>query len=291
MPTRKGDKIMSDLHRLMATQDFKSVAELEAFMKGLMNEPIPQFEQEALTDHEKAQDLVFEAYELPHAKALENTMKALTLNPDCIEAFEFLGQLEEVMPIAMAYFEKGIEIGRRLYGAEYRKSHPGEFWIHHETRPFMRCLAFDAMYLYQLGRKQESIAMYEEIIRLNPSDNQGIRDIMMLYMIELNEDEKFVKYSNKFKHDCMVFSRYNKVLFEFKTNGASASASLLLDDAIVYNPHVPALLLSKNATKESAPQYSPGDKNEALYYAEFAYTVWRTVPNALEWLKGAKRKK
>lgn len=255
-------------------------------MKNLMQEPIPQFDQDALTYREKAQDLVYEAYELPPAKAIGYIRKALAFDADCIEAFEFLGQDEEVVPIAMAYFEKGIEIGRRLYGSAYRKTHPGEFWLHHETRPFMRCLSFNALYLYQLGRKQESIAMYEEIIRLNPSDNQGIRDIMMLYLIELNEDEKFRKYAKKFRHDTMVFARYNKVLFEFKTSGASAGASVLLEDALHYNPHVPALLLSKKKPTDSPVHYSPGEKTEALYYAEFAHPVWRQVPGALEWLIG-----
>ena len=286
MTSRKGDKLTTDLHRLMGTQDFKSIEEVEAFMKKLMNEPIPPFEHEALTEREKAQDLVYEAYELPPAKAIDNIRKALSIDADCIEAFEFLGKDEDVIPVAMAYFEKGIEIGRRLYGAAYRKSHPGEFWLHHETRPFMRCLSFNAYYMYQLGRKAESIIMYEEIIRLNPSDHLGIRDLLMLYLIEMNEDEKFRKYTKKFKHDHMVFARYNKALFEYKTSGATASASFLLEDALQYNPHVPSMLLSKKRPKDSPVHYSPGEKTEALYYAENAYTVWRTVPGALEWLKG-----
>jgi hypothetical protein len=61
MTSRKGDKMLTDLHRLLDTQDFKTKEEVELFLNNMKNEPIPEFDREALTDQEIAQDLVFEA--------------------------------------------------------------------------------------------------------------------------------------------------------------------------------------------------------------------------------------
>lgn len=290
MSSRRHDRIMNDLQRLLATQDFKTMEEAQAFMNSLMNEPIPEFDSEALTDKEKAEDLAFAAFEMESKDAIDAIFMALDLDPDCIPAFEYLGQTQDSMPLAIAFFEKGVEIGRRQFDSDYRKSHPGEFWLHHETRPFMRCLSATAMLRYKLGRKQESVITFEEILRLNPNDNQGVRDLLMTILIELNETEKYKKYAKKYRVDDTTFPRYNKVLFEYKTNGPTETTLLLLKEAISYNSHVPALLLKRKPPEEAPSHYTPGDKSEAIYYVGFAHYAWHAVPGAIDWLKAGMRK-
>ncbi len=283
---RKHDKLMSDLGRLLDTQDFKSVEEINQFMSKFMNEPIPSFPPEVLTDAEKAQDLVFSAHEENNPmKAVQLVMEALELDPDCIEAYEFLGGQSDFPPFATAFYEKGVSIGRVKFGGNFMKENKGRFWLMHETRPFMRCLFQYSECQYLMGKLNECIAIQEEMIKLNPNDNQGVRDFLMLRLIEANQREKFLKYDKKYNDTFLASPQYNRALFWFMTEGETDFANNLLKDALKANKFVPAKLLSKRRLSAVPDTYSPGQKSEAEYYAFFARSVWEDIEGALDWLK------
>ncbi len=286
----KHEKLMADLQRLLNAQDFKSEDELRKFMDGLVGKQIPSFPKEALSFQEQAQDLVFAAYELTPAKAKANIEKALKLDPDCIEAYEFLGSMEKSAEVATAFYEKGISIGRRVFGGTYLEEHKGMFWGFHETRPFMRCLQQYSECLYEIGKVRECVTVLEEIIELNPDDNQGIRDQLLLYLIELDENKKFLKYAKMFEGGSRAFPLFNRALFAFKTEGETENANKQLLKALKQNKFVAKRLLSKKPITELADHYSLGSENEADYYASFAQPIWAKTKGALEWLKKHNKK-
>lgn len=119
---------MTDLQRLLGSQNFQSESELQKFIDTFNGQQIPSFPNAALNFQEQAQDLVFAAYELPLAKARKNIEKALQLDSNCIEAYEFLGSIEKSVEIASTFYEKGIAIGRQIFGGKYWEEHKGEFW-------------------------------------------------------------------------------------------------------------------------------------------------------------------
>jgi tetratricopeptide (TPR) repeat protein len=283
--SKQHEKLMSDLNRLMATQNFKSVEEMKSFIESIKGKPIPSFPKEVLSIKEQAQDLVFEAYELPLPAARGNIEQALMLDPDLIEAFEYLGSEEETAQIAIAFFEKGVSIGRQQFDAEYCKANKGHFWGLHETRPFMRCMQQYADCLYSIGKEKESIAIMEEMIDLNPNDNQGVRDQLILYLIELNENKKVEKYLKMYEEDCKAFPLFNRALFTFKSHGDSEEANRALSVAIKQNKFVAKKLLAKKPIAMLADHYGLGDQNEVDYYAFFAQHIWQDTKDALTWLK------
>ena len=283
---KKHEKLMTDLGRLLDTQKFKSIEEINEFMSKFMDEPIPSFPPEALTDEEKAQDLVFAAYEEKNpTKSMELIMEALMLDHDCIEAFEYMGEQSDFAPIATAFYEKGISIGRVKFGGKFMKENKGHFWAMHETRPFMRCLNNYADCLYTLGKFSESIAIQEEMIKLNPNDNQGVRDLLMLRLIHMNERAKFLKYDKMFNDHLMAFPLYNRALYWFMTEGETENSNEMLKKALNANKFAAAKLLLKRDVKSIPDLYSPGQKSEGDYYAYFAKPVWENIEGALEWLK------
>lgn len=283
--SKQHDKAMTDLQRLLGTQDFKTEADLQKFLDGIIGQPIPSFPKEALSFQEQAQDLVFEAYELPPAKAKLNIEKALQLDSNCIEAYEFLGSMERTAEIACAFYEKGIAIGRQVFGGKYLKEHKGAFWGFHETRPFMRCMQQYSGCLYIMGKAKECIAVLEEMIELNPNDNQGVRDQLLLYLVQFDEKKKFEKYAKMFKEDSMAFPLFNRALFAFKTEGETDNANEQLHKALKQNKFVAAKLLSKRPTTEIVDYYGFGDENEANHYARFAHHIWQNTSGASAWLQ------
>lgn len=283
--SKQNEKMMANLQRLLETQDFKSPEELKKFMDTIMGQELPSFPKEALNFKEQAQDLVFEAYELDHAKGRVKIEMALQLDADCIEAYEYLAEQEQTAEIATAFYEKGISIGRRLWGGKYVEETKGSFWGFHETRPFMRCLQQYSECLYSMGKVHECIAVMEELIELNTNDNQGVRDQLMLYLIETNEDKKFVKYAKQFENDGMTFSLFNRALFAFKTEGETEASNKKLKTALKQNKFVAAKLLSQKPILEIPSIHGIGDEDEANYYVSFAQPIWQDVKGALAWLK------
>ncbi len=282
---KQHDKLMTDLHRLLETQDFKSEDELRKFMDDLMGEKIPSFPKEALTNKEQAQNLVFDAYELSPAKGKAKIEKALLLDPDCLEAYEYLGSMEQLVDLAIIFYEKGIEIGRRLFGGKYLTKNKGRYWGLHETRPFMRCLAQYSDCLYTIGKVNESVAVLEEMIELNPNDNQGVRDQLLLYLILLNENKKFEKYAKKYNDDIMAFPLFNYALFAYKKEGESENANKKLKKAMKQNKFVAPKILSNKQITSLSDTYGFGDENEANYYVAYAKEIWASTKGAIEWLK------
>jgi tetratricopeptide (TPR) repeat protein len=282
---KQHEKLIADLQRLLETKDLKSEEDLRKFMNTMVGEKIPSFPKETLNNKEQAQDLVFEAYELTPAKAKLKIEKALQLDPECIEAYEYLGSIERSIGIAIIFFEKGISIGRRIFGGNYLKENKGMFWGFHETRPFMRCLQQYSDCLYTMGEIKESVAILEEMIVLNPNDNQGVRDQLLLGLIRLDENKKFMKYAKMYEDDSMAFALFNRALFAFKTEGATENANKQLSKALKQNKHVAKRLLSNKIITELSDSYGFGDENEADYYASYAQEVWEETNGAREWLK------
>lgn len=276
---------MADLNRLMASQNFETEEDLNRFMQQFVGKPIPSFPADGLSSKEKAQDLVFEAYDLPNSQAKKKINEALQLDADCIEAYEFLGTMERTIGGVMKQLEKGIEIGKRLFGGEYLEKNKGYFWGLHETRPYMRCLQIYADCLYDLGRVDKATDILEEIIELNPNDNQGVRNQLLLWLIELDEPKKFRKYADMYTEDAMTFSLFNHALFSFTQEGPTIKTNNLLQKAMKSNRFVVPKILSKKKIEFLGESYQAGGESEADYYVYQSKVVWKRLPGAMDWLK------
>jgi tetratricopeptide (TPR) repeat protein len=296
---KEEDEEMKDLIPLNEEEKFNEEEELLDLVNTMVSLFIPYMSEELLnpqdqdpeliheskTPQVQARKLIYEANNLPSLRAKANIEKALALDPDCIEAYELSGKLSKTPKIAMAFYEKAIAIGRSIFGGKYLEENKGSFWGNHETRPFMRCLQFYSDCLIETGKVKEAVAILEEMIELNPNDNQGVRNQLTLYLIPLNEDEKFLKYSEKYEDDDFGYSLFNKALFAFKTEGETEHSNEKLLQALGQNQFVARKLLSKKWPLMQTNVFGIGYENEAIYYANFAHSVWGEIKGAKEWLK------
>jgi tetratricopeptide (TPR) repeat protein len=51
-------------------------------------------------------------------------------------------------------------------------------WGHIDNRPFLRCMHGYGLCLWRLGRYDEAVRVFEKMLWLNPSDNQGVRFVV-----------------------------------------------------------------------------------------------------------------
>jgi len=278
---------MTDLNRLIARQEFKNLEEAEAFfnslnLTGMSLDDLPKVD---LTAEEQAQDLVHEAYDLAPAKAKKNVEKALELDPNCIEAYEYLASREKALEISLVFCDKGIAIGRKKFGGKFLKENKGIFWGIHETRPFMRCLYNKAEWLITDGKMVEAVEIMEEMLQLNEGDNLGVRFPLMSALIVLGETEKFKKYDKMFADDKYSAAMlYSRALFAFKTEGDSANTRKKLDQAAKANPFVIQRLFDGNINHAGLDAYRMGSPEEAEIYVLHSGLAWHKTEGAMRWL-------
>jgi tetratricopeptide (TPR) repeat protein len=108
------------------------------------------------------------------AGAREILMRLLDADLRCLDADAHLGNLvfDPRPEDALKHYEIGMRIGELSLGAGF----DGVLswgWI--DNRPVLRCMHGYGLCLWRLGRTTEAAAVFERMLWLNPSDNQGER--------------------------------------------------------------------------------------------------------------------
>jgi tetratricopeptide (TPR) repeat protein len=141
----------------------------------------------------------------------------------------------------------------------------------------------DALWLD--GRREEAVRHFSELIRLNPNDNQSIRDRLAPALIALGDDEAAEDLLSRYEEDITAAHHFNLALATFRRNGDDQASRERLADAVAANRHVPDLLLGRLEVPYPIPDtYALGSTDEAVLYFLEAEDAWDETPGALEWL-------
>lgn len=283
-----------DLAKLMAElkkQDFKSTDELNDFMSNLMGQSLDDLPER--TDKKgRSQDLVFEAYEQTVSKGKKLVKQALELDPNNADAYNYLASIERDIDKAIKQYDKAIKAGERTLGKKFFKEEKVYFWGMLETRPYMRAKAGLADCFYAKKEVDKAIEIYEEMLELNPNDNQGIRYLLSTLLLgkkDLTKFEKFIKESED--EDCAVWN-YNNALYNFKKSGRTKKSEKILLQAYNSNEFVIDYMLGNKKMPKDLPQYiGRGDENEAISYVNGAWSIWEKTAEAFDWLYEFKQKR
>lgn len=235
----------------------------------------------------QAQDLMYEAFEAKGGRRAALARQALTISPDCADAYLLLAEeTASSAEEARALLEQGVAAGERALGPEPFAADVGHFWGILETRPYMRARAALAETLWALGRREEAVEHHRDLLRLNPNDNQGLRYRQAEWLLWLESYEEFDELFAAYEDDAAAAFAYTKALAAFRREGDVAGARKLLAEAREENPHVPAYLAGRKALPTRLPDYVGfGDESEAVDYAAGAAALWASIPGALAWLE------
>lgn len=260
-------------------------------MEGVMQQAIAQQlgEQPGSGDPQldQAQQIMYQAWDESNpGKRLTLAHQALATSPDCADAYVLLAEEEaDTVGRALEYYRQGVEAGQRALGEDYFSEAVGHFWGLLETRPYMRALSGQANMLWQLRRHEEAIAIFREMLRLNPGDNQGVRYSLLQLLVELNRGDEARALIAQYADEYSAAWLYTQALLAFQQEGDSDSSRVALKEALKQNPHVPAYLTGQKRIPTRLPDYiSPGDETEAIDYAVGHLNDWRRTPGAVEWI-------
>jgi tetratricopeptide (TPR) repeat protein len=236
---------------------------------------------------DRAQQIMYDAWDTPDRRARTKLARsALEIYPDCADAFSCLAEDARDAREALELYERAVEAGERDLGQRRFEEDAGHFWGFLETRPYMRAREGLSQALHTVGRLDEAAEHYQEMLRLNPNDNQGVRMQLLPLLLELDRDEDATRLLERYGGGDFAAMIYGRTLLEFRTSGDSKKAREKLSEALKANEHVPALLTGKKKMPRTLPDYHGiGDENEAVAVVYESREAWRKTPGALEWLK------
>ena len=242
----------------------------------------------------QAQELMYRAFDEPNEKVrIQLAKEALAICRDCADAHVLLAEHAKSRKDALSYYEQGVAAGERALGAAFQRD-AGHFWGVLETRPYMRARLGLAHSLWIAGRREEAIQHFQDMLRLNPNDNQGIRYPLASFLLFLDRDDDLARLLHQYMGDGSAEWAYTDALLIFRLQGDSIKARQLLKQARKTNKHVPAYLLGEKNFPPEQPSYvSRGDESEAVSYAGAFLVGWKSTPGAIAWLRenGPKKKK
>ena len=236
----------------------------------------------------RAQEMMYAAWEEQNpAKRINLAHQAIAISPNCADAYVLLAEEEaDTLGRALEYYQKGVEAGEQALGEAFFDENVGYFWGLLETRPYMRARAGLANTLWDFGKKEDALAHYREMLRLNPGDNQGIRYSLMILLMELNRNDEVDTLLGEHEDDWSSEWRYTQVLRAFQKEGDSPAAQEALEEALEQNPHVPNYLTGAKRIPNRLPELiSPGRESEAVSYASTHLNFWRKTRGVVTWLK------
>jgi tetratricopeptide (TPR) repeat protein len=239
----------------------------------------------ATTPLEKAQDLMYRAFDARGRRRIQLARKALELSPDCADAYVLLAE-EAIEPdVSLDLYRQGIAAGERAIGPDIMRDEAGHFWGIVRTRPYMRAKMGLAHCLQTMNRVEEAIDEYQDLLRLNPNDNQGVRDVLLPLLLVAGRDADAGALLRQYEGDPTAMWNYGWALWTFRQEGDSPAARQRLREAIKTNRHFPKYLSGKAEIPDVLPEsYSLGSVEEAVLCAVDLLEAWKATPGADRWL-------
>jgi hypothetical protein len=144
--------------------------------------PRREFEMEQVLPGEDSEDLfsdpITESNERKESGDAEGAYRMLMdlcqTDLRCLDAHAHLANLawDHRPKDAIRHYEAGFRIGELSLGEDFHGVLPWG-WI--DNRPFLRCMYGFGLCLWRLDRFEESARIFDRMLSLNPSDNQGVR--------------------------------------------------------------------------------------------------------------------
>lgn len=282
---RSMERVMIEMERFMARSAFDDLEQANQAMQERFIGPFDEMPSTAATPLEHAQDLIYRAFEARGRRRTQLARKALELSADCADAYVLLAEQAADPETARDLYAQGVAAGERALGPPTFEEQAGHFWGIVRTRPYMRARFGLARCLEELGQVGNAIGHYQELLRLNPTDNQGVRDILLPALLAAGRAGEAGALLQQFDDDISATWKYGWALWTFRREGDSKLARDRLRAAVRANRHVPVYLTGKAEWSGPLPaSYAFGSKEEAVLCAGELGTAWRATPGAEAWL-------
>ncbi len=232
-----------------------------------------------------------ESYEEGNLDKAERIFRAvLAQMPDHLDAIHHLALVlseRGLIGEARDLWDQAVRIGHKAFPQDFELRRDRLEWGWLENRPFLRCLHGLALTRYNDGEIEEALRLFQELLSLNPNDNQGVRATAQGALFKLGRFEDALKIAKQYPNDIMPETLYGRALALFKL-GRRQEATVALQEAVEHLPLVgKELLKTKHRLPKTArpDMVTVGGADEAYYYWEHLGRFWEEDAEVLEWLR------
>jgi tetratricopeptide (TPR) repeat protein len=212
---------------------------------------------------------------------LQRHPEHLDVRDSLAQVYEEIGQDDR----AKALLEEAVALGRRAFPKAFRAGDRLEWgWL--ENRPFLRCLCSLGLVYEREGRLEEALAIDQELLSLNPNDNQGVRALEVTVLFALKRPEDVITVCMAYPDDGTPEITYGRALALLQL-GRDDEATIALREAVRWRPRVAAELLKTRHRRpqSSIPGYiTMGGADEAYEYWQHNGQFWEETEGALSWV-------
>ena len=259
-----------------------------------------------IEEHE-AQDLCYDAMEMEKGSTdkLLVVLDALKHFPLSAEAWGMLGHFyqyevtaddakkKKYSAAALMMYDNAIASARKLNPTWGEDRTEELSWGEMENRPYLRGLLGRAIALKNCGKRSEAISQAKKLMRLNPRDNQGIRQVLCTWFLEARDTEGCTNLLRKYEANGETSLSYADVILQYlrwkKDDAVEKDVKQALYVALKSNPFVPDLLGIHGIEKdEDDPYYSPGGLKDAQMYVIDSQKLWKKFPETIDWIRSQK---
>jgi len=285
---RSNEWIFVAIQEALEEQNFESLEDANNFIQAKL--AAGDFSSRKKTGKkplEKAQDIMYDAWNAKGSERIDLAYKALDVSQDCADAYVLLAEdAASNSTEAIRFLEEGVRAGERALGKKMFTKEAGHFWGILETRPYMRARFDLARLLYYEGKKTEAIAHMKDLLRLNPCDNQGVRHELAICLLESGDTEALMKLLDEYDDEYSAVWYYTRALMKFRQDGRTPQTDACLVAAFKQNRFVPLYLLGKKKIPSHLPDFiGIGDENEAVAYINDSGLAWMNTQGAMMWMK------
>ena len=125
------------------------------------------------------------------------------------------------------------------------------------------------------------------MLRLNPNDNQGLRFILVSWLLTLGRDQEIRPVLERYP-DAAWSPWFTRALIAFRRQGDAPEGRRLLRIGHKSNRFILPWLLGDEPFPRQRPHgYTPRSPEEAYFYVEESRcgVPWRSTPGAIAWLR------
>ena len=218
--------------------------------------------------------------------AVRRAQRAVDANPRDVESLELYADLaSEDEQQLLAALRVVMRVAREELGELAFIEDRGHFWGLIDTRPYMRVKMRIVGLLQVLDEAQQAIAECDEMLSLNPEDNQGAREPLVGFLLAEGHLDRADDLMTRYDEPSAVML-WGRLLWHLLTGDTGETADTTLQSAQLSNVFVAPLLLAAFEMPAALPSFfSPGGPNEGVVAADCLLDAWRQDDDRpLKWL-------
>jgi tetratricopeptide (TPR) repeat protein len=189
------------------------------------------------------------------------------------EAFQMW---QETVAIGLDCLPEQFEIGRDLLP-----------WYFLENRPFLRAYHGLGLEYLERGEIDEALEISNNMLAMNPNDNQGVRALVIDCNFFLNRPSDVLAVCDQYPGDGLEQVMYGRALALYQL-GRRAEAEKALSEAIEFLPLVAKELVKSRHRKPKdlhPDRVTVGGADQAYWYWIDQGQHWKNTPGAIEFVR------